>query len=88
MSTDATATAELPPELKCFFEEIGHQIGSDVKIFETECGNEAEAVTAPKYCPHCQRTVEIAPGCRRCGSTEHTTSYHDARLVFDNTRVR
>jgi hypothetical protein len=67
-------------DLTCFWEEIGFDIEwNELKIWETECGHEDKAQMVPKFCPHCQRTVEVSPGCRRCGSTEHTTSWHDAQ---------
>lgn len=67
-------------DAKCFYEEIGFEIGGALKIWESGCGDDdVHCAAPPPVCPRCKRPTEIAPGCRRCGSTEHTTSYHDAK---------
>lgn len=59
----------------CFYEEIG--VSLDGKVYETGCGDEFTGDSLPATCGHCGKSIEVAPGCRRCGSTEHTTGYHD-----------
>lgn len=60
----------------CFYEEIG--VSLDGKVYETACGDEFTADTLPPICAHCHKSIELVPGCRRCGSIEHTTGWHDA----------
>jgi hypothetical protein len=60
---------------KCFYEEIG--FGVDGKLWETGCDNEHSADQLSELCSFCNKPIEVAPGCRRCSSTEHTTGWHD-----------
>lgn len=62
----------------CFYEEIGHVIGGVQKIYETACDDEVTVEKLPTFCSHCSHVVHLVPACRRCGSVDHTTGWHDA----------
>jgi hypothetical protein len=66
---------DAPPD-PCFYEECGGDLHE--KIYETACGQEVTCTALPKFCAHCSKPIVLAPACRRCSSTDHTTGWHDA----------